>query len=210
LIRSAIHYSKRVMKVTDDAEGRWIRLLRRTPRWGLVLGVAAAWTTTMLGMELLKGEEVEPAEIAITGAAGLAVGAFALWFTQWQRARERKKPAGWPTATNVKEAVSKGRLPEGAAAEQWVPELARIVAQERYMVWIGPLMFGAFAAMGVFLIFENPAHPWFWVLATAGFVALAVWYPIWIPRRRENIQRLITELTEGPGFRSDSSGPEPD
>lgn len=211
LIRSAIHGSKKVMKVTDDAaEGRWIRLLRRTPRWGLVLGVAVVWTTVMLGMELLKGEEVEPAEIAVTGAAGLAVGAFALWFTQWQRARERKKPAGWPTATNVKEAVSTGRLPEGAAAEQWVPELARIDAQERYMVWIGPLMFGAFAAMGVFLIFENPAHPWFWVLATAGFVALAVWYPIWIPRRRENIQRLITELTEGPGFRPDSSGPEPD
>lgn len=198
------------MKVTDDAESRWIRLLRRAPRWTLVFGVAVMWTTVMLGMDLLQGEEVEPVEIAVTGAAGLAVGGFTLWFTLWQRARDKKKPAGWPTVTNVKDAVAKGRLQDGATAQQWVPELARIADQERYMMWVGPLMFCAFAAMGVFLVFENPDHPWFWVLATIGFVAVAVWYPIWVPRRRERIERLINELTEGSGFGPDSSGPDPD
>lgn len=184
-------------------------MLRRTPRWGLVLGVAVVFTIAMLGMELLKGEEVEPVEIAVTAAGGLAVGGFTVWFVMWQRARERKKPAGWPTVTNLREAVAKGCLPEGAAAEQWVPELTRIVTQERYLFWIGPLMFGAFTAMGVFLIFENADHPWFWMLATIGYAVVAVWYPIWIPRRRKRIERLIAELTDGTSFWADDSGPDP-
>lgn len=187
--------------MVDDDESRWIRLLRRTPRWGLVLGVAVVFTIAMLGMELLKGEELEPIEIAVTGAGGLAVGGFAVWFAMWQRARESKKPAGWPTVTNLKEAVAKGRLPEGAAAEQWVPELSRIVAQERYLL-------GAFTAMGVFLIFENPDHPLFWVLATIGSAAAAVLYPIWVPRRRKRIEALIAELTDGSSFWPHDSGPD--
>lgn len=181
----------------DDRVSGWVRLLRRAPRWALVLGIAVAYTVFMLGMKLLQGEEMDPVEVAVTGALGLAVGGFALWFTRWQPARERKKPAGWPTATRLKEAVSTGRLPEGAAAEQWIPELTKIAAQERYMIWIGPLLFGAFAAMGVFLTLENPDHPWFWVLATIGFAGIAVWYPIWIPRRRTRIEGLIAQSPDG-------------
>ncbi|WP_454697507.1 hypothetical protein [Arthrobacter humicola] len=192
----------------DDEVSGWVRLLRRAPRWALVLGIAVVYTVFMLGMKLLQGEQVEPIEIAVTGALGLAVGGFALWFTRRQRAKERQKPEGWPTGTNLKQAVSKGRLPEGAAAEQWIPELTKIAAQERYMIWAGPLLFGAFAAMGVFLTLENPDHPWFWVLATIGFAGVALWYPIWIPRRRTRIEGLIAQFPDGGHLMPDESIPE--
>ncbi len=185
------------MDVDDDRVSGWVRLLRRAPRWVPILGSAVVFTVFMLGMKLLQGEDLEPVEIAITGAVGLAVGGFAVWITRWQRARERKKPTGWPTATNLKQAVSIGRLPEGAAAEQWIPKLTKIADQERYMIWIGPLLIGAFAAMGVFLTLERLDHPWFWVLATIGFAGVAAWYPIWILRRRARIEGLITQFPDG-------------
>ncbi len=203
---TAYQYSKG-MDLDDGEVSGWVRVLRRAPRWALVLGIAVVYTAFMLGMKLLQGEQVEPLEAAITGALGLAVGVFAVWFTGRQRAKEKQKPVGWPTATRLKEAVSTGRLPEGAAAEQWIPELTKIAAQERYMIWIGPLLFGAFTAMGVFLTLENPDHPWFWVLATLGFACIALWYPIWIPRRRTRIEGLIAQFPNRGNLMDDDSVP---
>ncbi len=62
------------------------------------------------------------------------------------------------------------------------------------MAWIGPLLFGAFGSLGIYLIIDNPEHPWFWVLATIFFFSVAAWYPIWTRRRRPKLLGLIAQL----------------
>jgi hypothetical protein len=50
--------------------------------------------------------------------------------------------------------------------------------------------------MGVFLAFDKPENPWLGLLAVAGGLGLAVWYPIWVPRRRARIEALIAQFAE--------------
>lgn len=164
------------------------------PKWVLFLLIAAFYTFFMLGRDFLTGESLEPARIVVTAASGVVVTAFIFWFTRWQQARERKKPAGWPTVTNFKAAVSTGRLPQHARAEQWIPELTKTIRLERHMGWIGLLLFGGFATLGVFLTIDNPDHPWLWMIATVCFAAIAAWYPPWVIRRRVTLRNLITEF----------------
>jgi len=171
-----------------------VQILSKLPRWALFLLIAAAYTVIMSGQAMLTGKELEPVRLLVTSGMGLVVAAGALWLIKRQRAREAKKPIGYPTASNFREAASSGRLPEGARAELWIPELVRTIEQERIMAWLGPILFGAFAAMGVFLIFENPDLPWLWVICTLFFAGLAVGFPVWIPRRRRRMAALIAEL----------------
>lgn len=180
----------------QHTEGFLIRKLRRLPNWGLFLLIAVLYTVVLLGMDYFTGEILEPGRIAFTAVTGIALSAFILWFTKWQRARERRKPAGWPTATNFRTALSSGELPEGARAEQWLPELLKAIRHERLMAWLGMLVFIGFAGLGVFLIIDNPDHPWFWVAATVFFTVVAAWYPIWTPRRRKKMQNLIAQLPD--------------
>ena len=83
------------------------------------------------------------------------------------QARERRKPSGSPTVTNINEAMSTGLLPEHASADQWVPELSGIIRQEQWSAWVRAALFGLSAAMGVFLVFDKPEHPWLGLLAVA-------------------------------------------
>lgn len=168
--------------------------LRRLPGWFVFLLIAALYTSVMLGMDYLTGENIEPLSIAVTAASGIALSAVIFWLVRWQRTRERRKPDGWPTATNFRAAVSSGQLPEGARPEQWVPELKKAIRMEWPMAWIGMTLFIGFAGLGVFLIIDNPDYPWFWALATVVFTVLAVWYPIWAPRRRRKMQELIDQF----------------
>ncbi len=184
---------------TQDKEGFGIGKLRRMPGWVVFLLIAALYTVSMLGKDYLTGEILEPMRIAVNAVAGIAVSAFIFWFVRWQRARERKKPEGCPTATNFRTALSSGRLPEGARAEQWVPVLTKAIRQERSITWIGVLLFTGLTGLGVFLIIDNPDHPWFWVIATVLFTALAAWYPIWTPRRRKRMRNLIAQFPEHDG-----------
>jgi hypothetical protein len=93
-------------------------------------------------MRLLGGKDVAAEDVAICAVFGVITGILMLWVVRWVIRRERKLPPGSPTATNIKRAISTGQLPEHASAQQWVPELDKIIRQERHMVWIGPLMFG--------------------------------------------------------------------
>lgn len=77
-----------------------------------------------------------------------------------------------------------------------MPELTKIIRQKRRMGWIGPLMFGLFTAVGIFLIFDRPEDPRFGVFYTITFLGLAVWFPISVRRRRSRIQDLIAQFPE--------------
>ncbi|MFJ5696570.1 hypothetical protein [Arthrobacter sp. NPDC093139] len=182
----------------NKEEGGWRALVRRSPNWLIVVAIAVVYTALILGMDFLKGEEIEPEKAALTAVLGLGLGCFAIWINRWKQARDRRQPQGAPTATNVQQAISSGQLPEHATAEEWLPELQKIVRQERHWAWGGPLFFGLFTAMGIFLIFDDPAHPWFGVFVSACFLGAAVWYPIWVRRRRARINGLIADLVNKP------------
>lgn len=66
--------------MTDGAKGNWQDLLRRSPLWVVGLVRAVAWSGMILGIQLLKGRSVQTEDVAITGAFGVALGIFTLWF----------------------------------------------------------------------------------------------------------------------------------
>jgi uncharacterized membrane protein YhaH (DUF805 family) len=182
--------------MTDDSRGGWKGLVRRTPLWILVLVIAAAYAALQLGMRLLRGKEVAAEDVAIYGAFGVVFGIFTLWMTVRTGRKGQSLPPGLPTASNIQKAISTGELPEQASAAQWEPELVRILVQERYMMWIGPILFGLFTAMGIFLIFDDPEHPWFGVFVTPIFLGLTIWCQVSIPRRRVRIEKLLAQFPE--------------
>lgn len=182
----------------SNYEGGWRGLIRRSPNWVIALAIAVLYTALTLGMDLLKGDGFEPVKVTINAAGGFFLGWFALWINRWRQARDRKKSEGSVTTPRLQQAVSIGRLPEHASADQWVPELQKIARQERHWVWGGPLFFGIFAAGGVFLIVDDPDHPWYGVFISACFLSAAIWYPIWIKRRRARINGLIAGLERNP------------
>lgn len=172
----------------------WAKALRRTPNWIIFLVIAALYVIFLLGKDLLSGESVGPADVAAASIAGLVISAATFWVSRWKTAREGKKPSGSLTATNFERAISTGRPPQDASAEQWVPELHKAIRTDRVMAWAGPLLFAGFTGLGIFSISQNLEHPWFWVLATIFFAAIAIWYPIWTRRRRTKLQNLINQF----------------
>lgn len=182
----------------------WGRALRRLPNWLIFLIIAALYVSFLLGKDFLSGESIGPADVALAAVTGLVVSTVILWINRWKSFRDRKKPSGTPTATNFERAMSTGRPPHDATAEQWVPELHRAIRADRVMAWIGPLLFGAFGSLGISLIINNPEHPWFWVLATIFFFSIAAWYPMWTRRRRPKLLGLIAQFPT-PGVPDDNA-----
>lgn len=171
-----------------------IRLLRRTPLWILVLVLALAWTVFQLSVRFLRGEEIDAGWVVFEGILGLFLASFALWLTFRMRAREKRLPPGSPTGYKMDDAISTGKLPDGASAGEWVPKLQRLLRQERHMMWAGPLLGGLFTALGIFLVLDSPDHPWFGALFAAASLGMAVWYPLWIRRRRVRMQGLLDQF----------------
>jgi hypothetical protein len=182
--------------MAENSGGYWQGPLRLARRLMVVLAVAIALSAMFLGLEILQGDDVEPVDVVITGVLGLAVASYALWLGRRGQAKDRTLPAGSPTGTNIARAISTGRLPKQASAEEWEAELIWILIRERHMVWIGPLVCGLFAALGVFLALAMPEHPWFGVLFAATSSGMALWFPILIRRRRVRIQALIDQFTD--------------
>lgn len=114
-------------------KGVWGRVLRRLPNWLIFLIIAALYVIFLLGKDLLSGESVGPADVALAALTGLVVSAVIFWVNRWKSSRDRKKPSGTPTATNFVRAMSTGRPPHDASAEQWVPELHRAIRADRVM-----------------------------------------------------------------------------
>ena len=112
-------------------------------------------------------------DVAITGALGLAAAFFALWLGRRVPATERTLPAGSPTGTNIARAISTGRLPEQASAEDWEAELLWILIRERHMVWMVPLCAACSPRWGSSWLSaclgipgsecSSPQRPWAWL-----------------------------------------------
>lgn len=177
---------------------RWQAFLRRAPQWAVALIAACLWTGLMLGNDALRGKQITVGNASVTGLFGLLFGGGLILVARWQRRRERRQPAGSPTASNLERAIAAGQLPSQASTWMWLPELNKIVQQERSLVWVVPPVCGLFSAIGIVVVFDDLAHPWFGALIAASFLAVAVGFPLWIARRRARIEALMAQLPDEP------------
>jgi len=83
---------------TPRTSGIWARALRRTPNWIIFLLIAALYVVFLLGKDLLSGESVGPADVALAAFSGLVISAVIFWVNRWKIARDGKKPSGSPRA----------------------------------------------------------------------------------------------------------------
>lgn len=182
----------------DGPWARWQAFLRRAPLWTVALIGACFWTALMLGKDALQGKPITLGGAAATGIVGLLFGGGLILVTTWRRRMDRRQPAGSPTPSNLQRAISTGQLPAQASTWMWLPELDKIVQQERSLVWVVPPLCGAFSVLGVVIVFDDLNHPWFGALIAALFLAAAVCFPLWIARRRTRIEALMAQLPGEP------------
>ena len=182
--------------MTDNPGRSWQKALRKMPRWLIVLVIATAWAALQVGMRFLMGKEIEAEYVALTCAFGVAFGVLTLWISGRTQAKERSLPPGSPTGTNVTKAMSTGQLPKEAFAQEWESELIWMLIKDRHMVWVGPLVGGLLSALGAFLALDRPEHPWFGVVTGVAFLGMAIWFPVWVRRRRARIRRLLAQVSE--------------
>lgn len=113
-------------------------------------------------------------------------------------ARQRRRSGGSSMAQIVKNAVKQGQLPQGASAGEWKPLLERRRWQAKLLRWVGPLEFGLFLLLAVYLIVADNSRVVFWVVTIMFFLALAVWYPINSSRQLRRIEQLQQQLDRHP------------
>jgi hypothetical protein len=131
---------------------------------------------------------------AVIGAAasGLIFGIFMSVFIRFQRSRS----GGAVMARSVTNAIKSGKLPETATAEEWGPLLDRRRRQARLYRWVGPVEFGLFALLGVYLLFSDPTRALLWGFEILLFVAAVAAYPIWANRQVSKIDALRNQLSQ--------------
>ncbi len=120
---------------------------------------------------------------------GLFYGLFSALFLHLRQRRN----GGRTLSGEIEKAIKARAVPEEAAPEEWLPLLERKRRSEHRMLWVGPLEFGLFTVLGVYLMVTEPMVP-FWWFGTALFIAFGVAIPIWTRRRGSRIDALIVEL----------------
>ena len=137
----------------------WTALLRRAPNLVGGLFTAVVFSIVMLGMEALKGRDLEAADFAGVGTGALFVAAFTALVGRWRDAKDQKLPPGPATARNLNRTISSGKLPEQAVAEEWVLGLRKVIRQDRVGAWVLLLEFGLFTAWRIIMVIQLPtAH----------------------------------------------------
>ncbi|MGH1550417.1 hypothetical protein ACRAWB_15075 [Leifsonia poae] len=176
--------------------------MNRQPAWvvgvlmGLFFGVGTFVVNVSIGIQRLSWASAVAAAIG-----GVLFGAVMALLV----ARQRRKSGGTSMAQSVTNAVKRGELPHGASADEWMPLLERRRRQAKLLRWLGPLEFGLFAALAVYLIVTDGSRVIFWDAALVFFLALAVWYPINSRRQLRSIEQLERQLAED----ARSAGPAP-
>ena len=181
--------------MTENSRG-WQARLRRAPLWVIGLAVAVIWAVLTLGMDALQGKDLGVADLAAVGAVGIVVAVSVVLISRWAQKRDRKLPPGPATTGNRNRAIATGKVTEQAVAEEWVPALKKDIRQDRIMLWVGLLEFGLFTALGIFLIFDRPDHPWFGVFCSLVTLGIAIWIPFGMRRRRAQVERLIAQFSQ--------------
>lgn len=158
--------------------------------WTVAAIMAGAWTAGWFGIQAATRPGGASWGLFVGALVGgvLYGGGMALIFR-----RQQRKYGGPSTSREIENAIGERELPEGVQPEIWLPLLERKRRSERHMVWVGPIEFALFTALGIYLTVTEP-QVWFWWLATALFAGLGIWVPLWTIRRGHRMDTLIAEL----------------
>jgi hypothetical protein len=123
---------------------------------------------------------------------GQAIGGllFGVLMTAWI-ARERRRTGGPTAVADLRQVVRTGELPDGAEPDEWRPRLERQRRIYRWMRFVAPVEFAAFAALGIWL--STAVSPVYWVFV-AVFVGFGVWGAVASVRGLGRIERLLRRL----------------
>ena len=109
-------------------------------------------------------------------------------------ARQRQRGGGIDAVFAVNAAQRSGQLPAGAQRSEWLPRLQQRRRSHLLAAWLGPVVFGLLAAMGVWLITANRRVDPIGLIELLVFGALAIGMPIWSLAQVKKIDRMIGEL----------------
>jgi hypothetical protein len=125
---------------------------------------------------------------------GALVGGLSFGFVMMASVRWMQKRNGGPTtAAAIEKAVRTRAVPMEADPVAWLPLVERKRRSESRLTWLGPVEFGLFTVLGVYLVMTDPGV-WIWWICLLLFAVAAIALPLWSLRRRPKIDWLIREL----------------
>lgn len=105
-------------------------------------------------------------------------------------AHARRASGGATAANELARAVKGGQIPAGADTQAMSKALSWRTRQASTTRWLGPVVFGLFALLGVWLALSAP---WWWLLV-AFFLALAVFTSLSSARDLRRIETIQSQL----------------
>jgi len=107
----------------------------------------------------------------------------------------RRKAGGADELSRMQRAFKAGTVPPAVDPAVWIPMFEKWRRQYRRNRWFGPVVFGLFTALGVWLaVTERPV----WWLYVALFLGLVVWSVLATPRALRKIDAMLEDLRRRP------------
>ncbi|QIS45278.1 hypothetical protein [Clavibacter capsici] len=111
---------------------------------------------------------------------------------------QRRRSGGASTSADITAAIRTGKAPLAADPAVWIPALEWRRGQFRRSVWLTPLVFLVFIAMGVVLVVLDPGSPVGW-LAIVVLAGLAIGVVLQARRALPRIEALLRQMREREG-----------
>ena len=113
---------------------------------------------------------------------------------------QRRRNGGASSSADITAAIKTGQVPLAADPAVWIPALEWRRGQFRRSLWLTPVVFAVFAAMGVALLVLDPASPVGWFVIVA-FVGLGIGVVVQARRTLPRIEGMLGQLRERDGAR---------
>ncbi|MBP2458632.1 hypothetical protein ABID70_001193 [Clavibacter michiganensis] len=113
---------------------------------------------------------------------------------------QRRRNGGASSSADITAAIKTGQVPLAADPAVWIPALDWRRGQFRRSLWLTPLVFAVFTAMGVAILVLDPASPVGWFVIVA-FVGLGIGVVVQARRTLPRVEGMLGQLhaREGAG-----------
>jgi hypothetical protein len=175
-------------------EMRFNKWLQTAPLGVTYTWIAIIWIGIRFLFQAFSREGIDSTYAVINVAGGLI---FAGVMTGIVAVR-RRRSGGAGTLYEINRSLKTGQIPEHAEPSIWMPALERRERSLRRTIWLGPLEFGIFALLSLWLLFLGPL-PLLPLILFAAFIALIIWVSIATRRQNRQVERLRSQFV-APGM----------
>jgi hypothetical protein len=119
---------------------------------------------------------------------------------------QRRRSGGASTSADITAAIRSGRAPLSAEPAVWIPALEWRRGQFRRSIWLTPVVFPVFIAMGVALLVLDPGSPVGWFVIVV-FIGLGIGVFLQARRTLPRIEALLGQMHERAGAAPTRSEP---